>query len=417
MPIRWIGYIVIALLLIVLFGFFYENSAQKNVPLIFSASTLLNATWLNYKKEYLDPGDYRTLDPSRDDVTTSEGESYTMLRAVWLGDKTTYDEEDTWIKDNLQHKTDYLFSWEFGKEVNGSYGILTSDGGNNSASDADTDIALSLVMAYARWQDPQYLGDARDIIRSIWADEVVTIKGTPYLAADDLEKSSTSPTIVVDPSYFSPYAYRIFAEVDPSDPWDELIDSSYAVTGESMSMNLDASSSADIPPDWILINKTTGVITAPSQSAASSSSSSMLTTNFGYNAIRVPFRLALDYQWYKDPRDKTLLDDMGFLSSTYTATGRLDAVYTHAGNIAPAYAYESDSMYGATIGYFMVANPSLATSVYNDKLLALYNPDTNAWKTQLSYYDDNWVWFGLALYNNLLPNLAASESSTTLATQ
>jgi endoglucanase len=143
----------------------------------------------------------------------------------------------------------------------------------------------------------------------------------------------------------------------------------------------------------------------------------MLTTNFGYDAIRVPFRLALDYQWYKDPRDKTLLDDMSFLSSTYTATGRLDAVYTHAGSIAPAYAYESDSMYGATIGYFMVANPSLATSVYNDKLLALYNPDTNAWKTQLSYYDDNWVWFGLALYNNLLPNLAASESSTTLATQ
>ena len=41
-----------------------------------------------------------------------------MLRAVWMGDKQTFDQSWTWTKDNLQHKTtDHLFSWLFGKQA------------------------------------------------------------------------------------------------------------------------------------------------------------------------------------------------------------------------------------------------------------------------------------------------------------
>jgi endo-1,4-beta-D-glucanase Y len=418
---RWIGFILVALAVFTLGVVLYQNSQKRNISITYAANTLLNSTWLNYKKIYLEPTDFRTLDPSRADITTSEGESYTMLRAAWLGDQTTFDEQDTWIKDNLQHSTDHLFAWEFGKRADGSYGILTADGGNTAASDADTDIAVSLVLAYSRWQNPQYLDDARDIMRDIWAHEVVTINGTPYLAADNLEKAGTNSTILVNPSYFAPYAYRIFAEVDPGDGWSALIDSSYAVTKQSMALTLDASSSAGLPPDWIAINRKTGVITseptAITSSSSSAPSSSSLSTNFGYDAMRVPFRLALDYQWYKDPRDKELLDQMSFLSTTYNAAGRLDATYTHAGTIAANYNYESAAMYGGTIGYFMVSDPTLATTVYNDKLLFLYDADTNTWKQILSYYDDNWAWFGIALYNHLLPNLTTSVPQSVLVSQ
>jgi len=65
-------------------------------------------------------------------------------------------------------------------------------------------------------------------------------------------------------------------------------------------------------------------------------------------------------------------------------------------------------MYGGTIGYFVIADPEKAQKVYQDKLVYLYNPDTDSWKQMLSYYDDNWAWFGIALYNRLLPNLVAS---------
>jgi hypothetical protein len=271
-------------------------------------------------------------------------------------------------------------------------------------------------MAYSRWQDPQYLGDARNIMRDIWAKEVITVKGIPYLATDSSQKTQTSATFTVNPSYFEPYAYRIFAEVDPNDPWNQLIDSSYSVTRQSMNLNLDSTATAKIPPDWINLNRTTAALTAPIASATSTINTAH-TTNFGYDALRVPFRLALDYSWYKDPRDKELLDQMSFLSDTYNAGGRLNATYTHDGSIAPSYQYESASMYGATIGYFMVSDPALATTVYNDKLLYLYDPNTNAWKQLLSYYDDNWAWFGIALYKGQLPNLTASVPAHVLLTQ
>ena len=37
------------------------------------------------------------------------------------------------------------------------------------------------------------------------------------------------------------------------------------------------------------------------------------------------------------------------------------------------------------------------------------NPDKQQWKNALSYYDDNWAWFGIALTQHALPNLAADR--------
>jgi hypothetical protein len=67
---------------------------------------------------------------------------------------------------------------------------------------------------------------------------------------------------------------------------------------------------------------------------------------------------------------------------------------------------QTAAFYGGTIGYFMVVDPDNAKIIHDNKLQALFNPDTNTWKVQLGYYDDNWAWFGIALYNNMLPNLA-----------
>ena len=188
---KLLGYMLLLAAVLVLLAVWYKNSSLSQIPLVFSPTQILNSTWLNYKTEYLEAGTSRTLDKQRNNITTSEGESYTMLRSVWLGDKTTFDNSWTWTKDNLQHKTgDKLFAWLFGQEPNSTnYGILTAQGGNTTASDADTDIALSLVFAYARWQDPTYLGDARAIISDIWADDVVTVDGVPYMSADNLRKN------------------------------------------------------------------------------------------------------------------------------------------------------------------------------------------------------------------------------------
>jgi len=375
----------------------YTLIGSNRAPLTFAPTQVLGATWHSYKTRYIEASTGRTLDPSRGNITTSEGESYTMLRAVWMGDKDAFDSSWKWTKGHLQHSGDHLFSWLYGKHANGTYGVLTEQNGDVSATDADQDIALSLVFAYARWQDPAYLADARGIIASLWDNEVVLIGGTPYVVADNMEKRSNAPTAIVNPSYLSPAAYRIFALVDPAHPWSRVVDSSYQLLGKSMDAPLDTQKSAGIPPDWVALDKKTGAL-----SAASASSTS---TNFGFDALRTPWRIALDYQWYGDERARTILSKMSFLTYTWQSANAIGSVYAHDGT--PVNPAQSTAMYGGAIGYFLYEDPDNARRIYDRKLLALYNPDVNEWREQLSYYDDNWAWFGIGLYEKLLPNLVA----------
>jgi endoglucanase len=363
----------------------------------------MNALWADYTAHYLEPQSKRALDPSRNNITTSEGQSYTMLRAVWMSDKKTFDTAWQWTKDNLGHSNDALFSWLYGQHSNGTYGVLTEQSGQTSASDADTDIALSLIFAYARWQDPTYLAAAKSIMNDIWVHEVVSVGGSYYLASNNLESTGPDDWILINVSYFHPAAYRIFAKFDTEHPWLKLADSSYTLLNRSMSDPLGSVSSAKLPPDWLEVNKKTNALRAPTNSPS-------LTTNFGYDALRTPWRLALDYQWFGTPAAKQSLSLMSFLDDQWQTHGSLASTYTHQGGIVSQ--DESPAMYGGTIGYFAVIEPDLARHIYETKLAFLFNPGINTWKERLSYYDDNWAWFGIGLYNHLLPNLAASLKPT-----
>jgi endo-1,4-beta-D-glucanase Y len=312
-----------------------------------------------------------------------------------MDDKETFDQTLSWANDNLKRPNDSLYSWLFGKRPDGSYGVMIEQGGRNTASDADTDVALALVFASERFGDSSYLVLAKNMIGDIWDHEVVTIRGVPYLAANDLEKDAQG-RIIINPSYFAPYAYKIFATVDSSHPWTALVDSSYALLTKATTANLDTGSTAGLPPDWITLSKKTGNI-IPNESPH-------ITTNFSYDALRVLWRVGLDYAWFKEPRAKEYLSQVTFLDNTWKSTNNLDAIYSHDGK--SIIAHEAPALYGASLGYFMVYDKKTADDIYHHKLLALYNPDISAWKKPLSYYDDNWAWFGMALYKNFLPNLA-----------
>lgn len=385
--------ISLILIAVVTFGIlWYKNRPGASIPLVFSTRGMVNALWQNYKADFLEEGTARTLDKHQDNITTSEGQSYTMMRAVQMDDQTTFDQAYQWTKDNLGRDEDRLFSWLFGKDASGNYGVLRSKGGYNSASDADIDIALSLIFAYNRWGRDQYRGDALAIMKDIWDKEVVEIKGVPYLAANNLEKF-TSERAIINPSYFAPYAFRIFDKFDPVDDrdWMGLVDSSYAVLNAVADSSLDREGSAQLPPDWIVIDKKTGAISA--------TSIPNLTTNYSFDALRVPWRIAVDYVWNREPRAKAYLDKLSFFSDEWEKKGKIGATYTHEGKILNE--AEVPAMYGGVIGYFMASDTKNAENVYNQKLKSLYNPDTNKWKKPLSYYDDNWAWFGISLYNNL----------------
>jgi endo-1,4-beta-D-glucanase Y len=141
----------------------YMSSPNRGVPMVYANSALLLETWNEYKNDAIEASSHRTIDKTQNNITTSEGESYTMLRAVWMDDKTTFDQSWQFTQDNMQ-RSDHLMSWKFGLRSDGTYGVLNTQGGMNTASDADGDIALSLLMAYSRWNEPSYLYQAKQII-------------------------------------------------------------------------------------------------------------------------------------------------------------------------------------------------------------------------------------------------------------
>lgn len=372
-----------------------SNKKVVDQNIVFASHTLLAGTWNSYKTEYWEASTGRTLDKQQNDITTSEGQSYTMERAVWQSDKPTFDKSWSWTKEQLQRK-DNLFSWRWGKKADGTYGTLTDVNGQNSAADADTDIALSLLMAASKWQDVKYLNEAKAIINSIYENEVVTVAGKPYVASNNLEKLSSSP-IVMNPSYLAPYAYREFAKVDSKHDWNAVVDSSYSFLNKVSDSKLDKSKSVGLVPDWVLMDRTTGDVSAPTVST--------LTTNYGYDSMRTPWRIALDYKWNKDSRSKDLLQKMSFLSDQWKNGGTLYSVYGHDGTVVTK--DQVAESYGTALAYFDVVDPTSAQQVYDQKIKTLYDQNKNAWSQDLTYYASNWVWFGIALHEDQLPNLAA----------
>lgn len=332
-------------------------------------------------------------------MTTSEGQSYALLRSVWSDDRSTFDRVWQWTQNNLHRSEDRLFAWRWGKRQDGNYGILEA-GGENSAADADLDIALALIFASYRWHEPQFLEQALPIMADIWQLETEEVAGKRYLLAG--KWATSEEEIILNPSYFSPATWRVFAQVDTQHDWLSLIDPAYAVLRDSGQMPLRQQSGIGLPPNWVALNKRTATLQAPSNE--------QLSTDYSYDAMRIPWRIAVDWWWYQEPQAQAYLGSLMALKQLYQQTGILTGSYQHDG--VPLTDYESPAMYATALPYFQLIEPALGQEIYEKKIQSLYSNDQNNFVDDLNYYDQNWLWFSLALYQHNLPNLATQPTIT-----
>ena len=80
-----------------------ESSTATHVR-TYQYATLENL-WISYRDKIQKDG--RTIDRSRNYMSTSEGQSYALLRAVWMDDKETFDRVLKWTNNNY-HPTQIL---------------------------------------------------------------------------------------------------------------------------------------------------------------------------------------------------------------------------------------------------------------------------------------------------------------------
>lgn len=352
----------------------------------------LRTTWATYKQDFIQ-SDGRVIDHQRNQETTSEGQSYALLRAVWLDDRSTFDRVWLWTKDNLQVTGGALFGYMWGPRPDGRYTLLS----DHSASDADEDIALALLFAGARWHDDSYRREATSVLADIWRQEVTDVQGVPYLTAGNWAPQQAQPGPAFNPSYLAPYAYRIFARVDTAHDWTALVASSYRLLDACTTSSLGDGASAGLPPNWCSLDRSTGaVVPFPEVQDANS---------YGFDAFRVMWRVALDVRWNGSAAGRDYLTRNGFLRQQWSAHHSLASVYHHDGSVEDG--GENVAVYGGSVGNLVVADPAEATALEREKLLGALGEQGDAvwWGQRENYYSQNWAWFGVALVTGQLPRL------------
>ncbi len=346
----------------------------------------------------------------------SEGIGYGMFMALYSNDQEYFNK----IWDAGEEYMYRYHSYDWRREEDGSRL------GSGPATDAEEDIACMLLFAdklveKGIWKEHKspldvtykeraldvisvmykYVGPEKNIMPGAWGEKQSNI------------------------GYFAPAFYRIFAEYDTSGriDWDEVIDANYSIIENNPGYDL------GLVPDW------------------SDAKGGLLSDGPGYNAykdgqamykdaIRVYWRLAVDYLWFKEPRAKAFLDNAyAFIMSKGGA--KAANFYTLNGELVPADDVWEDMNGGETyrsrrehsqltVGMWAcvayISGDEASKKEFSDELLSFYNKDDGYWGNKTStenygvdiespdgtmftedihhnerYFDQFLAWFGAAV--------------------
>jgi endoglucanase len=206
----------------------------------------------------------------------------------------------------------------------------------------------------------------------------VQVNGKSYFLPGSWAKEKDGYKL--NPSYMAPYAYRLFAKVDAGNDWNRLVDTSYEVIQQSSEL-----SRLGLPPDWCHLGNN-GKISINPDSAES---------DYGYDALRTPWRMAMDYQWNNEPRAKQQIDRMRFIADSWKAVRTVRVGYTARGVMRQF--DEPIAGFATAAAMLQISEPQIAKQIMQERVMAFYydgvwNPDKN------KYYDNNWAWFGIGAY-------------------
>lgn len=344
---------------------------------------LLRRSWVAYRDRFIKPEGYVVDYFAEDKRTTSEGQAYAMLRAVLINDRATFDRTLNWAEKNLDRPTDTLWAWKWQGRVQDI----------NFATDADIDAATALIFAARRWNCPAYLKLAQQKIDDLWRVAIVKANNSHYLLPGPAEAFWQKPEeLILNPSYFSPYAYRLFAQVDPKHDWTSLVTDSYNALDQ-----IAAVSEKRLPADWILLDTTTGRYGAIPKQRAN------LRRVYSFDAYRVWWRVGLDAAWFSAPRARAYLkQNMVYLTELWRTEKRIPAVLDLTGT--PEVQYESTAQYAAIYPALKHVDTQIAFEIFTQKLLPQYK--AGFWENDSAYYSQNLAWF------SLLPQLPPKDLLT-----
>ncbi|HWZ92562.1 MAG TPA: glycosyl hydrolase family 8 [Polyangiaceae bacterium] len=217
----------------------------------------------------------------KDGAVVSEGIGYGMLLSAAMADQPLFDGLWKYYQDHLDKNG--LMNWTTAQcEAPGNTN-------QNAATDADLDTTMALVQAAARWPSAGYLAKAQILAGKIAQFETDMCSGRRVLRPGDAFGGCSDPGDPrINPSYFAPGYYKVFAHYFPEQAatWTALADGSYQLYA------LYQARMGNLVPDW----------SGPDGSDNGSS--------YSWDACRTPWRVAIDYAWTGDTRAKTFMQNV-----------------------------------------------------------------------------------------------------------
>ena len=226
---------------------------------------------------------------------------------------------------------------------------------HNSATDADSDIALALLFAARRFDDPALHEQALTVLDAIWQDDVTSIGGMNVLTAATGRPDPASHRGRSSTPRTSRRTRTGRSRVeDPAHPWSSLIDSSYTLLDECSHGDARRDASVGLPPNWCAISRATGqVVSFPHDRERRRLRLRRLPGHVARGGRRALERRAARPRL---PRRKRLparaveQRPYGSIPST-----------RHDGNVVSS--YDDPTVYGGDIGNFVVTDPAGAAQI------------------------------------------------------
>ena len=268
---------------------------QLKYPRVPSWDTKIPAIWSGWKTRFVVNGLVQANDPNNNKKPVSEGQSYGMLLAVWMGDQATFNAiwsatESKFWRENVNNdpKADW-YSWDGNDQ--------------NYAGDADIDIAGALIFASALvdsgyWTNHTvggntYKAKAKIVLQSVM-DNFID-KGANYR----VNSWPNAGDGIRNPSYHMPQWYPVFKEFAaangmPAYDWDAAAKGAYDL--------FDAQPNSRF---GMARNFSKGDGTSPNGGISSPNNFDM-----GFDAIRVPYRIGMAAMWYNHARALSYADNV-----------------------------------------------------------------------------------------------------------
>lgn len=233
-------------------------------------------------------------------VSVSEGHGYGMMATVFMAGydpkaKDYFDGLYHFYKAHLSKINPALMAWQQVKDKNGSI-IDNPNGGGDSATDGDLDIAYSLLLADRQWGSTgsiNYLSEANKIIVAIMKSEVNQPKMILKLGdwADNTDPQYGTGTRTSD---FIPDHFKAFARITQGASWSTLNDKIYNTV---QFLNTHYAPSTGLLPDFA------EQVQGQWKPSPPNYLESPFDGNYYWNSCRIAWRLPVDYLLSGDSRN------------------------------------------------------------------------------------------------------------------